>query len=167
MIRRARLADVVFLPVLERSAAQAFQDIAGLEWVVSHEVMPEAEHEEAVRTGLSWSALRDGEPIGFAVAAEHEDGLHLLELSVAHEAQGHGAGTRLVEAVIAAARERGKVSVTLTTFLDLRFNERFYRKLGFVRLTAAGMPERLRDCLAHEVALGLPGERRCAMRLVL
>ncbi len=166
LIRRTRLDEAALLPALERSAALAFRNIDGLEWVVSHDVTSEAVHGEAIWAGRSWVAVRDGVLVGFALAEDHGDELHLMELAVAHEAQRCGVGAGLVRAVIAAAEEAGKSSVTLTTFASLPFNEGFYRKLGFERLTAEGMSPRLRACVDHEVTLGLPPERRCAMRRV-
>ncbi len=57
--------------------------------------------------------------------------------------------------------------MTLTTFRELAWNERFYRKLGFETLEADALDARLLRTLAKEVACGLPAERRCAMRLTL
>ena len=65
------------------------------------------------------------------------------------------------------AAENSRQALTLTTFRDLPFNEHFYHKLGFQTLDAAEMPKRLADILAAEIKDGLPGNRRCAMRLML
>ncbi|GBR01254.1 acetyltransferase [Acetobacter oeni LMG 21952] len=156
------------LPAVERSAALAFLEVPGLEWVTSHDVTPDTVHAEALRAGLSWVAVcNEAAVVGFVIAEEYDDAVHVLELSVAREAQGRGAGTQLVKTVIADARERGKMSVTLTTFLDLSFNEQFYQKSGFVRIPNEAMPARLQAALEYEKSLGLPRNRRCAMRLAL
>jgi len=42
-----------------------------------------------------------------------------------------------------------------------------YRRLGFMALAPEDCDERLQDILRDELAAGLPGERRCAMRMQL
>lgn len=70
-------------------------------------------------------------------------------------------------AAIAHARDRSLGEVTLTTFRELVWNERFYRKLGFLTLGEEELGSRLAQILAKEATNGLPAERRCAMRLSL
>ncbi|MCY1313558.1 hypothetical protein D9M70_640920 [compost metagenome] len=82
-----------------------------------------------------------------------------------HERQGLGLGRALIAAAIAHARDSSLGAVTLTTFRELAWNERFYRKLGFRTLDEEGLDPRLVQILAKEATYGLPAERRCAMRL--
>jgi GNAT superfamily N-acetyltransferase len=49
----------------------------------------------------------DGRPVGFAVFALHEGEAHLEEIDVGPEHAGHGVGRRLIQAVVAQAREAG------------------------------------------------------------
>jgi hypothetical protein len=59
------------------------------------------------------------------------------------------------------------VALTLTTFRDVAWNGPFYQRLGFEELAAHDLSPDLAQILAHEAARGLPGDRRCAMRLDL
>ena len=108
-----------------------------------------------------------GEVRGFLCAEPFSDGWHVWELSVHAQAQRQGLGGALMRALIDRARNAGAGAVTLTTFTDVEFNTPFYAQLGFVRLSASELTPRLRDVLANEVAHGLPGQQRCAMRLDL
>ena len=60
--------------------------------------------------GAIWIALRDGEPIAFASVLDDREpqyGVYLDHLHVMPESKGSGAGTLLVNAAEAWARERG------------------------------------------------------------
>ena len=57
--------------------------------------------------------------------------------------------------------------MTLTTFRDVVWNAPFYAQSGFRVVEDDALCARLGGVLANEVAHGLPGERRCAMRLDL
>lgn len=167
-IRPTTLADVPRLPAVERSAGEAFRSVPALAWVADHGLVPLAEHASQAVAGLSWVAVDDQDaPLGFLVARLAGDELHLHELAVRHDRQRQGIGRMLVETVIAAARQRGLHGVTLTTFRDLPWNERFYRKLGFRTMAPCALDPRLAAALQAEADGGLPRERRCAMRLVL
>ena len=112
-----------------------------------------------------WVAQHDEALIGFAASAAFDDGLHLWELAVRHEAQGRGAGRALVSAVVAEGRRRVMPSVTLTTFRAIPWNAPFYARLGFVELAGADLNARLAAILKREIRHGLSD--RCAMRLTL
>ena len=92
---------------------------------------------------------------------------HIWELAVRRERQGQGAGRRLVAAAHAYARAHGLTALTLTTFRELSWNEPLYALLGFRTLRPEELDERLAGIFVTERALGLPVERRCAMRLPL
>ncbi|WP_339525569.1 GNAT family N-acetyltransferase [Pseudomonas sp. EL_65y_Pfl2_R96] len=93
--------------------------------------------------------------------------LHIHELSVRQQFQGQGAGRKLLLTALEHADKRKLHSLTLTTFRDLPWNEPFYRRFGFETLSPAEIGPRLTSVLNNEINHGLPGERRCAMRLKL
>ena len=167
LIRPATTEDAAFFPDIERSAGAAFLAIAGLEWIASDQVMSAAAHQVHIAQATVWVAIAAGRCIGFVTTALHDDSLHIVELSVANGHQGKGIGRRLLEAAHAHAAAKGLQDVTLTTFRDLPFNEHFYHKLGYRTLAGPDLPERLAAILQAEIDNGLPGERRCAMRLNL
>lgn len=167
-IRRAQLADAVALPAIERSAAELFRCDPSLAWLADAAV-PDAEHHQmAIETEQVWVAQSaDGVLMGFLNAVEIDNELHIQELSVRQRFQGRGAGRKLLLTAVEHARYRELYGLTLTTFRDLPWNEPFYQRQGFETLSPAQLGPRLATVLNDEVAHGLPGERRCAMRLRL
>jgi len=166
-IRLATDKDATNLPDIEQSAGKAFLAIPGLEWIADDEVISAEHHQIYIDEGTVWVALSGKRRIGFVTTARYEDALHILELAVESGHQGHGVGRRLLEKAKDYALENGLPALTLTTFRDLPFNELFYHKLGYRTLEAADLSERLADILETEIDNGLPGDRRCAMRLDL
>ncbi|MBO1360556.1 GNAT family N-acetyltransferase [Acetobacter sacchari] len=167
LVRAGRETDAPLLPDVERSAAQAFLQVPGLEWIAADAVMSEAEHRAAIRGGVSWVAEISGELVGFAVATDAGEALHLDELSVCFDAQGRGVGAALMQKVIDVAVLLERTSITLTTFRDLPFNEKFYARFGFLTLTQDRLSARLHNLLTEEAERGLPPDQRCAMSLRL
>lgn len=166
-IRPTTAADIGVLPAVERSAAESFRQIPGLGWLVDGGVMPERRHAELAAAGTSWVAVAAGEPIGFLAAEVIGGELHIWELAVRQDQQGRGLGRALVQSAVDGAADRGLAAVTLTTFREVPWNQPFYEKIGFSTLSADATGERLAAILRSEVEQGLPGERRCAMRLVI
>lgn len=167
-IRPTRSADASALPAVERSAGRAFLVLPDLAWIASDDVLSVERHAAAIAEGLSWVAVgADDRPVGFLVAGRSETALHIEELSVDRDHQGHGIGRILLARAVEAARLRGATEVTLTTFTDVAWNRPFYEAAGFATCADGDLPERLRMILEREVAHGLPREQRCAMILKL
>lgn len=167
-IRPTTRTDVPLLPAVELAAAESFRAAPGLAWIAdSGEHKPETVHARHVEAGTSWVAEAGGRPVGFLAAQVAGDELHVWELAVEPAHQGRGLGRRLIEAAVAHARDRGLAAVTLSTFTDVPWNAPFYQRLGFLRITEPAGHPRLAAILASEVDQGLPGERRCAMRMAL
>ncbi|MDN0081347.1 GNAT family N-acetyltransferase [Crenobacter sp. SG2305] len=88
-------------------------------------------------------AEQDGEPLGIALcvlgfssfAAAPTVNLH--DVAVLPAARGQGVGRRLMDAVAAAARERGACKVTLEVRPDNQVGRGLYESLGY-RLSALG-----------------------------
>jgi ribosomal protein S18 acetylase RimI-like enzyme len=79
-----------------------------------------------------WIAELDGRAAGAVTLRDLGGGLARLgHLALQPEARGSGAGRRLVETVIAAAREAGYERVELLTFSDLVAARELYRRAGF------------------------------------
>jgi GNAT superfamily N-acetyltransferase len=83
------------------------------------------------RTGL-WLAELDGEVVGSITLFEESLTLGRLgDLVLLPEARGMGAGRRLVETVIDAARDAGYERLQLFTFSGLTAAGSLYRSVGF------------------------------------
>lgn len=164
-IRLTNAADAALLPDVERSAASAFLTQPGLAWIAADRVLDEAQHQGFIAAGLHWVAVDAGDrPVGFLAAERFDPELHIWELSVREEWQGHGIGRRLIAEACAAAETLNLTAVTLTTFRAVPWNAPFYAKVGFAILEGDEIGDRLRKVLAYETEIGLPGESRCAMR---
>jgi GNAT superfamily N-acetyltransferase len=150
---------------VERSAGASFRSIPELAWIADDNVMSVEAHREYIGQGTSWVAVFNGRLVGFLCAERTGEDLHIWELAVHQACQGQGIGRRLIETAVEHARASSVESVTLTTFRDVPWNEPFYQRIGFKTLDIAETGARLERILAKEVGLGLPGERRCAMRL--
>src|SRR5215218_5845153 len=124
-VRLARPGDLAELPLIEVSAAQRFRRLdhlgADLDGATPVELL--RPRQEA---GTIWVAEEAGRLIGFAACEACSDALHLLELDVRLEAQGHGVGRALIAVVAEATRRLGLPAVTLTTFADIPWNGPFY-----------------------------------------
>jgi GNAT superfamily N-acetyltransferase len=83
------------------------------------------------REGL-WLARLDGRTVGSVTLVEEGQKLGRLgHLVLLPDARGTGAGRRLVETVLAAARGAGYERLHLFTFSDLRAAGSLYRSVGF------------------------------------
>ncbi|VVM65021.1 hypothetical protein PS662_01502 [Pseudomonas fluorescens] len=168
IVRRALVADAPALPDIERCAAKLFRDDPSLAWLADSPVPGAEHHRWAIEAGQVWVAQSaEGALAGFLAAGEIDNQLHIQELSVSQPFQGRGIGRKLVLAAVSYARGQELAGLTLTTFRDLPWNELFYRRMGFATLSPAETEPRLTQVLNDEIAHGLPGERRCAMRFSL
>ena len=167
-VRQALAADAIALPAIERSAAALFRLDPSLAWLADAAVPQASAHLPAIERGELWVAENnDGQLAGFLRAVTVDQQLHIEELSVSQHFQGRGVGRKLLLAAIEQARLGQLRAVTLTTFRDLPWNAPFYQRMGFALLNAEDSDARLNHVLRDEIAHGMPGERRCAMRLVL
>jgi GNAT superfamily N-acetyltransferase len=151
------------LAAIERAAAECFPpDLMPL--TERRAVLPGGILGPAMTEGRLWVALDGRErPVGFALAADCPDALHLVEIDVHPAHQGRGLGRALVSAVVSRAKDDGRGAVTLTTFAPIAWNAPWYRRLGFRTLGPGERPARLEALLADEARRGL--RERVAMRL--
>jgi GNAT superfamily N-acetyltransferase len=79
-----------------------------------------------------WMAELDGRVVGAITLRDLGDGLARLgDLALMPEARGSGAGRRLVETVLEAARAAGYERIELLTFSDLAAAREIYSRAGF------------------------------------
>nr|WP_299856951.1 GNAT family N-acetyltransferase [Sphingomonas bacterium] len=168
IIRSARAADAPFLPEVERSAGEAFRAIDDLSWIADAPDLSVERYAALIAGGAAWVATDEaGDIAGFLCGELFGDALHIWEMSVRRDSQRAGLGRRLLATATSWAAATRLPAVTLTTFREVAWNEPFYRRAGFRTLPDHELTQRLAETLRAEVANGLPGERRCAMRLDL
>jgi GNAT superfamily N-acetyltransferase len=164
-VRPTRLSDAPLLPTIERSAGDLFRTVPELAWIADGDIQSVEEHRAYAMAGCAWVAVDDaGAPFGFLNAERFGLDLHIWELAVRADRQGQGAGRALVAAAVAFAKEQRCTGVTLTTFKAVAWNAPLYARLGFDTIADLACEPRLRAVLLHEADLGLPTDRRCAMR---
>ncbi|PNY27808.1 Uncharacterized protein TCAP_02266 [Tolypocladium capitatum] len=168
-IRPATAADVPLLPAVECSAGQIFKQIPDLAWIADGGGQSGQRHLELIQSGVSWVAVGDeaDAPLGFLNGQLLDGNMHVWEMSVDKDHQGKGIGRRLMGQARQWATSQGLPAITLTTFRDVPWNDEFYASMGFITLSSSELTLALRRVLGDEVRDGLPGEKRCAMRLLL
>ncbi|WP_421853179.1 GNAT family N-acetyltransferase [Novosphingobium sp.] len=167
-IRPTVPADAPLLPAIEQSAGELFRTVPELAWIADGDNIPPQRHLELIAGGACWVAQTQGGSLaGFLAAEQAGDVLHIWELAVLQDQQRKGIGRALMAEAIAFAREQDLRALTLSTFRGVAWNEPMYLRLGFTVLSPEDCDERLLGVLRNEIAAGLPGERRCAMRMHL
>jgi len=163
-IRLAGAQDLALLPHIEREAARRFKPY-GLAGVMGAVVSNAEDFAEAQAAGRLWVAADTQDvPVGFALAGVVGDNAHLDEIDVLPAHGRRGLGSALVRAVHGWATHQGFPAVTLTTLDHISWNRPFYARLGYRVIIPADLSEPLRRLLTAEIARGLPGEGRVAMR---
>ena len=93
------------------------------------------------RGGTILFALLDEKVAGTCALIKHTEGMmELAKMGVTAEAQGHGVGTALAEAIIKRARKAGAKEVYLHTSPVLKKACRLYRRLGFRKIKRSPVP---------------------------
>ncbi len=168
IIRLAHAADAPFLPAIERSAGEAFRAIDDLAWIADADDLSVDRYAALIAGGAAWVASdAAGDIAGFLCGEVFGDALHIWEMSVRRDGQQAGLGRRLLATATSWAMAARLPALTLTTFREVAWNEPFYRRAGFRTLSDHELTPRLAETLRAEVANGMPGDRRCAMRLDL
>ena len=163
-IGRVRPDEIPGLPEIERRACVLFLTVPATAGLPDY-LTPVEDFEAAGRAGLLWVARgEDGRPVGFALAEDLVDSIHLQELDVLPEFGRRGIGAALVARVLEEAGTRGK-PVTLSTFRDVPWNAPWYARLGFRALEPEELSPALRVRMDEETARGLPEALRVAMIL--
>ncbi len=165
-IRLARPADLPLLATIEAAAERLFVDF-GIELPPSS-VTESRWFVDSCADQRLLVAVADPEadlPVGFSLLELVDGAVYIDEIDVHPDHGRRGLGTVLVEASCAWARERGHATITLTTWRDVPWNARFYRKLGFTEIPDAQLGPQLAAIRRDEAARGLEKQfPRCAMR---
>ena len=154
------------IPAIERSAATLLRG-THMDFPANTALNHRSNLGNAIDRGLMWLADLDGAVVGFLFAEPEPAGLYLRELAVAGHAQRRGLGAALMNAGIAAARERGYARVMLTTDRTLPWNAPFYARLGFGIVEGDAIPAEIQRRLHGQYAAGFDPAARCAMVLAL
>jgi GNAT superfamily N-acetyltransferase len=162
-LRLARPDELRAVQEIERRAATRLAGV-GLAAAADLPVQEiESLQTDCERGQLLVATDEDDHPVGFALFAFHEDAAHLEEIDVVPEHAGNDLGRRLIEAVVARAREAGLSRLTLTTFREVPFNAPFYARLGFRIVDEPDLCPRLARLRQQELRNGCELAPRVAM----
>ena len=166
-IRPMRSEDASVLEGIEQSTHEQFRAI-GLDTVADDPPDPIEVLVEYAVAGRAWVAVDDDDtPIGYLLIDEVDGSAHIDQVTVRSSCQGQGVGRALMDQAGLWASERGLVSVTLTTFVEVPWNRPLYEHLGFRVLTDNEIGPGLREVQKHEADKGFGPAGRVAMRLDL
>jgi ribosomal protein S18 acetylase RimI-like enzyme len=126
-VRRAEAPDVGALAALAREAYQVYVPRIGRPPAPMN-----ADYAGAIRTGLTWAAVRDDVIVGLLVLVVRPDHLLLENVAVLPSAQGSGVGARLLALAEEQARELGREEIRLYTNEAMTENLAYYPKHGYV-----------------------------------
>ena len=159
MIRQAERADLAALAAIERAADRMFVPL-GIVFPPGPTVVEGCDDPGRV-------IVADRPPVGFALVGVVDGLTHLEQIAVRPEHGNRGIGTRLLDAVLAAATRAGTAAVTLTTFRDVPWNAPWYARRGFRVVRPQEWGPELAELVEHEGVLGVDVGPRVVMRMDL
>jgi GNAT superfamily N-acetyltransferase len=163
-IRTAHRDELPILRDLEVAAGVLFRNI-GMTDVAEHPPPALEVFEQFREAGQLWVSVDDADkPTGFVFVKLVDGGVHIEQVSVHPDHQGHGIGRGLIEYVAVWAAEQGFPVLTLSTFRSVPWNAPYYGRLGFSELPAVELTPGLAEILAAETAFGLDPAERVFMR---
>ena len=125
-VRRAEASDAAAFSAV---AAAAYRDYVPR---IGHPPAPmTADYAAAVRAGLTWAAVEDGEIVGLLVLVLKPDYLLLENIAVLPSAQRRGVGARLLALAEEEARALGRGEIRLYTNEAMTENLAFYPRHGY------------------------------------
>lgn len=163
-VRTARKEDIPLLGPVEQSAAQLFRTV-NLGHLASGRVISQSRLLEMADSNHIWVAIdKLGQPIGFAAGENIDGNFHIVEISVAQEYQRNGVGKALMSEMIGQAKGENFKAITLTTYRNLPWNERWYSKMGFSEAEIEDMGTELSTLWSIENQQGHDMDLRCIMK---
>lgn len=131
-ITPAYLRDIPAIIDVDLAAGQLFKQTGLLQPDALADHVPEDILKLAVQHGhLDVARIPGDGLVGFTLVSRHGRELYLDQVSVSPVHGQQGIGRRLVQHVLTKASELGLVSVTLSTFRGIPWNEPFYASMGF------------------------------------
>jgi len=127
-VRRAGPADVAALGAVAAEAYRRYVPRIG-----RAPAPMTADYAAAVRSGLTWAAVLDGEIVGLLVLEVRPDHLLLENVAVLPSAQRTGVGARLLALAEDEARARGLTEIRLYTNEAMTENLAYYPRRGYAQ----------------------------------
>lgn len=166
-IRPAIIADLAQLGGVQTAATQLVPE-SYLPVHLRYGVTDPDTLQTACRQCRLWVAVAgEARVVGFAMADIVDGAAHLDEINVLPEFGRRGIGTSLVAAVHAWAVSEGFGVLTLVTFRHLPWNEKFYKKQGFMEVPGGELGAGIARLIEEEAQVGINVKDRVAMHISL
>jgi GNAT superfamily N-acetyltransferase len=148
---------------IERAAGALFRDLGMA--AVADDPPPELAIPRSFRRdGRAWVFVDgDDRPVAYLLVEVVDNRAHVEQVSVHPTHARTGIGRRLIGQVDSWAAEHGLSELSLTTYVDVRWNGPYYERLGFRYLRDDEMGDGLRVIREREAASGLDRWPRAAM----
>lgn len=162
-IRSVRPEELTILQGIEVATGEPFRTIGMIE--IADDPPPAVEMlEEYRRAGRAWVAADEHDiPVAYLISRPVDGTEYIAQVSVHPRMARRGIGRELIEHAAAHARAAGLTALTLTTFVEVPWNARYYETLGFRQLDATELPPELRKIREQEADVGLDRWPRTAM----
>jgi GNAT superfamily N-acetyltransferase len=162
-IRAARAGDLASLVEIERAAGETFRSL-GMDLVADDDPGSVEELTPYAEGGRAFVTVDDDDrPIGYVLLDVVDAAAHVEQVSVHPDHARQGIGRALLERAASWARDRGLHALTLTTYVDVRWNGPYYERLGFRYLATDQETPGLRAIRDHERSMGLDAWPRACM----
>ncbi|MFC7290208.1 GNAT family N-acetyltransferase [Hirschia litorea] len=134
-IRSARADEINALQEIDLTSSQLFRETGLLDFSPDSAQLrpiPEARFRNGLGDSLLWVSANDRDiPIGFILCEHKKTGMYLDQVSVLPEYGRKGIGEQLVRHAIEETKRHGYDHISLSTFRDIPWNGKFYKRLGF------------------------------------
>lgn len=134
VFRPALLEEIETIRALERASAQRFVGL--MDALAADEPSPASILAIRIADGGLVVAVEDEAVVGFAMFRRVESRAYVEQLDVLPAFAGRGIGAALLDEVSRQARAAGLEGLSLSTFREVPWNAPYYRRLGFVEVTA-------------------------------
>lgn len=157
--RPARPEEIETVRALERASAQRFVGL--MDALAADEPSPPAVLAARIASGGLIVAVEGETVAGFVMFRPVEARAYVEQLDVLPAFAGRRIGAALLDAVADQARAAGLEGLSLSTFREVPWNAPYYRRLGFVAVTALTLG--MAEIRAEHLARGLDEDARVFM----
>ena len=134
-ISLADSSDIKEIQAIDVAAGKLFDPLGLIdEGPDGQSPIPETALVAGVSDGLLWTAIYDGQIVGFLLCRKVSPDLYLEQVSVRPDFGRRGIGRLLVAKAIHAADDLRLRGVILSTFRDVPWNGPFYADFGFTEI---------------------------------
>ena len=143
IIRDALLTDIETCQAIEKDAEKRFltSDIKAIRDVVGKGGLSKETLATSINNELCFIAEIDQKPVGFIALTQYADSWYIEEINVVEHAQSQGVGNGLLAYIKMLAEIKRIASINLITFKDVKWNQPYYTKKGYLSMAEERLSE--------------------------